>query len=190
MASAFRDDPILGRLLASRSARGQVAYPAFFRKALREAQADGRVDGAWQSGRLVGVAAWFELGVSHVDRAARRSIATRVDSATTKMLFPRATRRIDAGFAELAALHPAETHWYLAFVGIAPYAQGHGVGSRLIGAGLELADAAGKSVYLETPFERTLPLYERLGFGLVERMPAAFNLAPLWRMLRPARIAT
>jgi len=54
--------------------------------------------------------------------------------------------------------------WYLSIVGIAPAAQGRGVGADLLAPTLALARDAQVPCYLETFAPRNLPFYERLGF--------------------------
>ena len=58
--------------------------------------------------------------------------------------------------------------WYLSIVGVAPSAQGQGIGARLIEPTLAEADKAGASCYLETFDSRNPRFYQRLGFSAVE----------------------
>jgi GNAT superfamily N-acetyltransferase len=60
-----------------------------------------------------------------------------------------------------------EPAWYLSIVGVAPSAQGHGIGSRLIEPTLAEADEAGVNCYLETFDSRNPRFYQRLGFSAV-----------------------
>ena len=57
--------------------------------------------------------------------------------------------------------------WYLSIVGVAPGAQGQGVGGRLIRVTLAEADQAGAPSFLETFSRRNIGFYERLGFSVV-----------------------
>jgi len=61
-----------------------------------------------------------------------------------------------------------EPAWYLSIVGVAPSAQGHGIGARLIEPALAEAHEAGASCYLETFDSRNPRFYQRLGFSAVE----------------------
>jgi GNAT superfamily N-acetyltransferase len=54
--------------------------------------------------------------------------------------------------------------WYLSIVAVAPQAQGHGLGARLLAPTLAEADAAPAVCYLETFSPRSLHFYQRLGF--------------------------
>jgi GNAT superfamily N-acetyltransferase len=58
-----------------------------------------------------------------------------------------------------------ESAWYLSIVGVAPSAQGHGIGARLIEPTLAEADEAGVNCYLETFDSRNPRFYQRLGFS-------------------------
>jgi GNAT superfamily N-acetyltransferase len=60
-----------------------------------------------------------------------------------------------------------ESAWYLSIVGVAPSAQGRGIGTRLIEPTLAQADEAGANCYLETFDSRNLRFYQRLGFSAV-----------------------
>jgi GNAT superfamily N-acetyltransferase len=61
-----------------------------------------------------------------------------------------------------------ESAWYLSIVGVAPSAQGHGIGTRLIEPTLSEADEAGANCYLETFDDRNPRFYQRLGFSIIE----------------------
>ena len=63
--------------------------------------------------------------------------------------------------------------------------QSRGIGARLLAPVHERADAERVPCYLETPFARTHPFYERLGYRVQEELkPLATTDAPLWTMLR------
>ena len=68
---------------------------------------------------------------------------------------PRASALIDA------------SAWYLSIVGVAPSAQGQGIGARLLERTLAEADEAGVNCYLETFDGRNHNFYQRLGFFAV-----------------------
>jgi GNAT superfamily N-acetyltransferase len=61
----------------------------------------------------------------------------------------------------------AESSWYLSIVGVAPLAQGRGLGRRLVEPTLAEADDAGVDCYLETFDTRNPRFYQRLGFSAV-----------------------
>jgi ribosomal protein S18 acetylase RimI-like enzyme len=75
--------------------------------------------------------------------------------------------------------HAPDRHFYLLALGVDPSAQGRGVGSRLLRPVLDQCDERRVSAYLETVGDPNRRLYERHGFGVVERVafePAAMEV--------------
>lgn len=77
--------------------------------------------------------------------------------------------------------------WYLSIVGIAPPAQGAGLGSRMIEDVLRQTDAAGIPTYLETFTTRNIPFYERLGYRQAGTNYESFSKSEYTVMLRTSR---
>jgi GNAT superfamily N-acetyltransferase len=161
LGRAFAEDPIITWFLRGRL-RCRIAFPAFFRAVLIEMLSSGHIYTANGDGKLIGVAAWRPPHYEEAEPGARRSAARQ--RALVRMLFPRASQGLFAGFAAMEQFHPAEAHWYLAFVGVEPTLQSRGIGQSLLTPVLRLADQARVPCYLETPFPRTYKFYERLGF--------------------------
>jgi ribosomal protein S18 acetylase RimI-like enzyme len=81
--------------------------------------------------------------------------------------------------------HPSQTsHLYLWLLGVRPQAQGAGVGSRLLRAGLERADALTLPVFLETATTRNVALYRRHGFEVLAEYRAREDAPLSWAMWR------
>jgi ribosomal protein S18 acetylase RimI-like enzyme len=80
--------------------------------------------------------------------------------------------------------HMREPHYYFPYIGVAPEAQGRGLGSRLMRPTLECCDAQGLPAYLEASSERNAVLYERLGFESRGELRFAGS-PPLRLMARP-----
>lgn len=79
--------------------------------------------------------------------------------------------------------HPREPHYYIPYVGVAPHAQGQGLGTALLKSTLDRCDRERLPAYLEATSERNAALYERLGFEHL----GSFTLGsspPLWPMRR------
>ncbi len=74
--------------------------------------------------------------------------------------------------------------WYLSIVGVAPEAQGRGVGGRLIRATLAEADQVGAPSFLETFSQRNVTLYERLGYSVVASYEEPVTQSQYWLMQR------
>ncbi|HEY2718420.1 MAG TPA: GNAT family N-acetyltransferase, partial [Solirubrobacteraceae bacterium] len=82
--------------------------------------------------------------------------------------------------------HLRGAHYYFANIGVAPEAQGQGLGSKLMRPTLDRCDEQGLPAYLEATSERNAALYERLGFQCTEVLRFAGS-PPLRLMLRPPR---
>ncbi len=84
--------------------------------------------------------------------------------------------------------HPTDRpHAYLWFLGVAPAAQGRGVGSALLRAANARNDAAGLPAYLETGTTRNVALYQRHGFKVISEHKARPDAPTMWSMWREAR---
>lgn len=97
--------------------------------------------------------------------------------------------RLAALRTAMDAHHPMDRrHLYLWLLGVSPQVQGHGVGSRLLAAGLARADAQGLPAFLETSTEANVALYRRHGFEVIEHYLVRPDSPPTWTMWRePAR---
>ena len=93
--------------------------------------------------------------------------------------------RLMAIRADLDRHHPMDRpHAYLWFLGVAPAAQGRGVGSALLRAANARNDAAGLPAYLETGTTRNVALYERHGFKVISEHKARADAPNMWSMWR------
>lgn len=98
-------------------------------------------------------------------------------------------------FGRLAAMrkamdehHPMDRpHAYLWFLGVRPEAQGLGVGSRLLAAGLAKVDAQGLPAFLESSNIANVPLYRRYGFEVIKEYRPRADAPPIWAMWREAQ---
>jgi ribosomal protein S18 acetylase RimI-like enzyme len=83
--------------------------------------------------------------------------------------------------------HPADPHFYLAFIAVAPRLQGMGLGGALLEENLKYIDARHEAAYLENSNPRNTRLYERLGF-VTRRNIAPAGSPPMIAMWRPAKL--
>jgi ribosomal protein S18 acetylase RimI-like enzyme len=99
-------------------------------------------------------------------------------------VFGRSLPRALITITKMERRHLREPHFYIPYIGVAPEAQGAGLGSRLLRRTLERADADGLPTYLEATAEKNAALYARHGF---EHLGAFTVLGspPLWPMRRP-----
>jgi ribosomal protein S18 acetylase RimI-like enzyme len=86
----------------------------------------------------------------------------------------------------LEAHHPTSPHWYLAFAGCVPAAQGRGYGGAAIRRQLALCDAQRLPAALETATPSNLGLYQALGFDITDSFAIVDGLT-FWTMWRPPR---
>jgi ribosomal protein S18 acetylase RimI-like enzyme len=95
--------------------------------------------------------------------------------------------RLMAIRADMDAHHPLDRpHAYLWFLGVAPAAQGRGIGSALLRAANARLDAEGLPAYLETGTTRNVALYERHGFKVLSEHRARADAPTMWSMWREA----
>ncbi|WP_121010930.1 GNAT family N-acetyltransferase [Saccharothrix australiensis] len=80
---------------------------------------------------------------------------------------------------------PTGPTWFLGAVGVRPDRQGQGLGSAVIRPGLDAADEAGVTAYLETVGERNVRLYRKLGFEVTARVELPDGGPSAWCMSRP-----
>jgi GNAT superfamily N-acetyltransferase len=92
-----------------------------------------------------------------------------------------------AADAQLMAALPGP-HWYLDMVAVDPAHQGCGIGSALLGAVHERADADGWLTGLVTFQPRNLPLYARVGYEGVGVGPDPVSGLDYWCFRRPSLV--
>lgn len=77
--------------------------------------------------------------------------------------------------------------WFLNTVGVAPEAQGQGLGSAVLVPGIQAAAHAGYPAFLETSSERNVKFYERLGFEVTAEILLPDNGPRTWCMRKDPR---
>ena len=130
----------------------------------------------WEAGRGTGAAVWIppaQLDAWEAAQTRDRRVYDLTDDGGRRWL---------AFWEWVASKVPTEPLWHLDSVGVAPAMQGRGVGSALIDFGLSRALADGASVFLETGTARNVPLYERMGFRVVEDTDAPGGGPHMWFM--------
>jgi GNAT superfamily N-acetyltransferase len=73
--------------------------------------------------------------------------------------------------------------WYLQFIGVRPSAQGTGLGGAAVRAGLELAAAEGRPVYVEVMNPDNLGYYRHAGFETIDEFDIPDGGPHVWAML-------
>jgi ribosomal protein S18 acetylase RimI-like enzyme len=194
LARAFIDDPVAEWSCRPDSLR-QSVLERFYTIRTRQLLADEEI---WISAERNSAALWappkrWKLTALQDAQLSRTLLHAR--------LLPRAPL-IVAGLLGLERKHPvAPPHWYLAFLGTDPSAQGRGLGSAVLRPVLEQCDGDGAAAYLEsskeeepnmqggTPAylestkESKISFYERFGFKVIRelRLPRGPKVWPMWR---------
>ena len=179
LADAFAVDPHFNWFLRDDAGRARVRR-RFFRFLIdRMAFPAGRIDRPNGGGAA---AVWMPSEALAPQPLWRELQALPMLLAATGLeRFPRLT----ALRADMDAHHPMDQpHVSLWFLGVAPQAQGLGVGSRLLRAGLDRLDAEGRAAYLETGTERNVALYRRNGFTILSEHRARADAPVMWSMWR------
>lgn len=180
LAAAFEDDPVLSWLTPDRDRRLR-RLQRFFTLELAHVvlPAGGR---AWTVDGSPGAS--LELPPGRWRMPLRAQIAH--GPAFTRVFGGRLLHAFGL-ITVMEHRHLREPHVYIPYVGVAPAAQGQGLGTTLMGPTLEHCDRERLPAYLEATSERSAGLYERLGFEHL----GAFRFGgspPLWPMRRaPAR---
>jgi GNAT superfamily N-acetyltransferase len=178
LAAAFQHDPIFEWLMPNVATR-QARLRRFFELELRQvALRHGTV---WTSSELSGAALCLPPGGWRVPT---RVLFTQGPSFARAFgaRLPRAAGLLSA----IERRHLREPHYYYAYIGVSPEAQGQGLGTALMRPTLDHCDGEGLPAYLEASSERNAALYERLGFEVEDELRFAGS-PPLRLMLRPPR---
>lgn len=173
LLAAFRDDPLL-RSLFPADLDFVTHFPGLAAAFAGNALAAGTVEIA-PGGH--GAALWFPPGGGPDANIVRARLAA--DLPARRFAFA------SDGLEILGRLRPARQHWYIPWLGVVPEAQGAGIGSALLAAGLARADRDGIPAYAEATTRRGAALYARHGFETWAHMTLP-GCPEVIAMLRPA----
>jgi ribosomal protein S18 acetylase RimI-like enzyme len=176
LARAFIDDPIAEWSCRPDSLR-QPVLERFYAIRTRQLLAHEEV---WISAERNSAALWAP--------PKRWKLTAMEDAQLSRtLLHPRLLARaplVVVGLLGIERKHPvAPPHWYLAFLGTDPSAQGQGLGSAVLRPVLERCDQDGVAAYLESSKERNIDFYARHGFRVTgePRLPRGPRFWPMWR---------
>ena len=160
LARAFVGDPFPALLADDPSTRLEASRWAFMVFA-RYGMAFGEV---WAIGDLDGAAIWW--APPYVDPNDER--AAIVGMADGQAVLGDAAWERFLAFGELTSevhhLSVTGPHWYLNVIGVAPEAQGRGLGSALLTSMCDRLDRERLPAYLDTGTAENVALYQRHGF--------------------------
>ncbi|HYM17431.1 MAG TPA: N-acetyltransferase [Micropepsaceae bacterium] len=180
-AAAFAKDPVFDWLTRN-GAKREKSLERFFRWILGRTIAHGET---WLDVDGLAAAAWIPPVLETVPFSFLEDL-----SLVPAVLRLTGVSRLPRGAAMAAAMeraHPQAPCFYLAFIGVAPRAQGAGLGSALIAHALARVDAAGANAYLENSNPRNIGLYERAGFKVTREIRARADAPTIFAMERRSR---
>jgi ribosomal protein S18 acetylase RimI-like enzyme len=176
LARAFYDDPVATWLVPDDTRRLAVHERAFELFLRRIWLAHGET---YVGGDDAGVSVWDPPEAWQVGMGEQ----LRLMPALARIFGRRLPKALGA-LARAEKNHPAEPHFYLAFMGVAAESRGRGMGSALMFGVLQRCDAERLGAYLEASSPRNRALYERHGFEVTEELRLGRGSPPLWRMWR------
>jgi ribosomal protein S18 acetylase RimI-like enzyme len=177
LAEAFQDDPLQSYVFpdpVERAARS----PGHFTPLLHYGLRYGEV--LTNAGSPAGAAVW--LGPDAWEVTAERAAASGLDQMSEIIGAVPAERFLSA----IQAVEPyhqrdiPHDHWYVMVIGLAPRAQGQGLGRALLQPIMDHAAAEGLPCYLETAQPKNVAFYEHLGFERVVETVEPTSGLRLW----------
>ena len=181
-ARAFHEDPLFTHLHPDPSTRQRefsIEHRAYMKRIYLPV---GLAEGAVVNDELVGMALWLPPD-------ARKSLTLRewlCLPAILRSVGLRRTRFMLREYSGFDEVWPTDRSFhYLGLIAVSPDAQGMGVGSALLRAGVERAEKDGVGVYLETGTQPNLAFYQKHGFDILREIH--LPTAPMhWAMWRPS----
>lgn len=174
LVSAFTDDPV-ERWLWPETPAYLEHFPKFVAAFAGPAFRDETV---WMLGEFSAVAFWLAPGSEPDEAAIVSALSESVSSEKQQDAF--------AVLEQMDQSHPEYPHWYLPWLGVERGRQGVGLGGGLLKRCLAVVDESQLPTYLETPNPRTVPLYKRHGFQIID-VAQAGDCPPITLMLRAAQ---
>ncbi len=175
LAAAFADDPVWRWLVPPGTQRARRLQRFFALEIAHVGLPDGAV---WTTERLEGAALAMPPGKWRMPIAQQVRHGPRFASVFGSRL-PRALGLL----TKLEAKHMREPHVYFPYIGVAPAAQGRGIGRALMEPALADADRQRLPAYLEASSPGSAQLYRRIGFLDLEEVRFASS-PPLALMRR------
>ncbi|MGJ0505909.1 MAG: hypothetical protein ACR652_01995 [Methylocystis sp.] len=175
LAESFGQHALFEHAFPDSGARA-FALRALFRAIVEDAARHGRVEAAF-SDELAGVLLWYPPG--HYPMTLARELAGLRSWLQIAARAPLGLFRLSRLQATLDSLRPKAPHCHGYFLAARASAR---IGFVLARRMLDEADARGWPTYLETQDPRTVSLYLRLGFHIVDSVDAAGT--PTWTMWR------
>jgi GNAT superfamily N-acetyltransferase len=166
LVDSLRFDPFYAAISTEFDNEGarRAALARYFDYSMGEGHRNGRLV-IWPQG-FCGAAVWrlpLDEASADAESRAKATFLTDAIGARGAEIY----HRLVGYMTPRAEAVVARSAWYLSIVGVAPAAQGQGIGARLLEITLAEADATGVPCYLETFDSRNPRFYQRLGFAAV-----------------------
>lgn len=173
LALAFRDNPMNIAIHGPKPARRVRANRAGLRALVLDTASETVARVIRHEGRVVGGLVVVPPGAFPLaSPRLRRQIGCLIDQGA------RAMDRWNSVTTSLGLYHPIEDHWYLAILGVVPWRQGQGFGTRLIDALGRLSASDPNPLYLESDREASVRFY--LDRGFTRRMETRLQGVQCW----------
>eukprot|EP00026_Physarum_polycephalum_P011564 Phypoly_transcript_11799.p1 GENE.Phypoly_transcript_11799~~Phypoly_transcript_11799.p1 ORF type:complete len:344 (+),score=27.53 Phypoly_transcript_11799:83-1033(+) len=159
----------------------------FYSKMIQYALKNGRVWAAYDEDmpyKLQGVAIWqppYESGVSFWNM-----LKTGMGTAPWNLGVKPAWRILSV-LDQVEKMHQktiTRPHWSLYSISVDPALQCRGIGTKMMKPILDMADYDGLPCYLDTPSERSLKFFRRLGFEVIYDVSNPSSGPRFWTMVR------
>jgi GNAT superfamily N-acetyltransferase len=184
LARAFARDPFHSYLVGEASERNQRMRDGW--TGLLEHASD-RLSATYTTDDLAGVAVWHPPGYRGASFIGTLRLLPSVARLAGGVRRLREVSKAIAALEERRHRHASGPHFYLSALGVEPERQGEGVGTALMQPVLERTDRERLPAYLEAATARSVLLYERHGFGVVEELTLPGTDVHGWLMLRQPR---
>jgi hypothetical protein len=183
LTAAFDGSPLFQLAFPQQAMRRKMVQ-ILFAATLKDALRFGRVEIAY-NGRLAGVLVWYPPALYPLSLP--RTLRLLPDYLRIAVATPAGIIKLFRAHMTLNRVRPSEPHCHGYFLGGRP---GEQVGSILGRRVLHIADEVGHPIYLETQDRRTVSLYMRLGFTMLQDGIETVPGGPLtWTMWREPRLA-
>ena len=183
LAYAFDEHPLF-RLAFPKAASRSMILQTLFATVLKDAIRFGRVDVAC-SHKIVGMLIWYPPGCYPMSKS--RILRLLPHYARLVAVSPVGLMKLFRAQTTLNGFRPKQPHCHGYFLG---GRQGERVGTGLAKCLLNEADDKGWPIYLETQERRSVNLYARLGFKLLQDGIETLPGGPLtWTMWRAPRVS-
>lgn len=183
LVDAFRQDPFWNKALTGAST---TQKKAFFESPIRYCSAYGQayaptenIEGiiGWVSSEFADMTFWQAL------RCGSLFAMTRMGTKMAKRVM-KIRRAVEPLEADRKANMRGRKYLYLIIFGVAFSLQGRGLGGRLMEPLIEDSEHTGLPIYVETTNERSVTIYNKLGFHTVNRVDLPKIDLPQWGMVR------